>query len=61
MQTMLSGVQVPVYSQERLESLVQGILEQFKLISPEPEKLVQAAPSLLQGNRGKDYVYLTRS
>ncbi|AWS00489.1 transposase [Metallosphaera hakonensis] len=58
---MIEGVQVPVYSQERLESLAQVMaLEQFKLISPNPEKLVQAAPSLLQGNRGKDYVYLTR-
>ncbi|AWR98417.1 hypothetical protein DFR87_00375 [Metallosphaera hakonensis JCM 8857 = DSM 7519] len=62
MQTMLSRVQVPVYSQERLESLAQVMaLEQFKFISPNPEKLVQAAPSLLRGNRGKDYVYLTRS
>ncbi|BBL48354.1 transposase [Metallosphaera sedula] len=61
MQTILSGVQVPVYSQERLESLAKGMaLEQFKLISPEPEELVQAAPSLMQGNRGKHYLHLTR-
>ncbi|EHP71165.1 hypothetical protein MetMK1DRAFT_00001690 [Metallosphaera yellowstonensis MK1] len=52
----------PSLSLTGLESLaIQSVLEGLNIISPESQqKLAKIAPSVMTGNRGKEYLYLIR-
>ena len=52
----------PSLSLTGLESLaIQSVLEGLNIISPESQqKLAKIAPSVMRGNRGKEYLHLIR-